>query len=285
MSTLTVYQNFYDPAQRGYLDPAFVPRDGTDNPWPELREVGVFRSLHGAGALGGDGLTGVVSHKFGRKTKLSGAEFLAFIRANPGHDVYFVNPFPQNAYFTFNVWEQGDACHPGPKAAAQELFRAAGLAWDVRDFPRNDWRTLAYCNFFVGSAKFWRIYIGLVDRLLDSIDEMPADRRAIYFADTRHIAPTPMLPFIFERLFSTLLVMNGALSACAYRHSPQQIIDACVFPGERAIYETSHPFIDAWDAEGRYTSERRQMMHALDALNGIVARLQIEAHGLPEDLL
>ena len=72
------------------------------------------------------------------KTGKTGREFIDFIQANPGYDVYFINPFPQNAYYTYNVWVHGDYCHPGLMALAHRLFYLAGIPFNITGMGRND---------------------------------------------------------------------------------------------------------------------------------------------------
>ena len=101
MKHISIYQNYYQPSQLVRLDPAFLPHDGTDNPSPELKEIALFRRVQRMGLFErGDEIVGIVSHKFSRKTGIAGDAFKCFIRDNPGFDVYFINPFPQNAYFS-----------------------------------------------------------------------------------------------------------------------------------------------------------------------------------------
>jgi hypothetical protein len=108
-----MFQNCYDRSWLGKLDPAFVPVDGTRNPRTSYREVALFVRLYHAGRHKEAEHTGIVSPKFGEKTNISGCEFLRFVEHNPGFDVYFVNPYPINAYYSFNVWEHGEIMHAG----------------------------------------------------------------------------------------------------------------------------------------------------------------------------
>src|SRR5918999_1384659 len=100
-TSIPIYEPLYQPGQI-QNDPAFLPLDRLDNGRPEWREFGIYVDLYREGRHRGQALTGVMSPRFRLKTGKTGAEFISFIEANPGADVYIINPFPQYAYTSFN---------------------------------------------------------------------------------------------------------------------------------------------------------------------------------------
>lgn len=211
--------------------------------------------------------SGIVSPKFGEKTKLTGRRFLNFIRENPGYDVYFVNPFPCNAYYAFNVWDHGEICHPGLMSITAELFERAEIGWDIHAQGRNAHDTLLYCNYWVGNAGFWERYIDLVLKLVAVIKTLPERSRArLYELDPRYPVPTPLLPFIFERLFSTLLLMDRSIRALAYPHSRPYILTSTPNPDEILIMESFMDVIDEIDRRGQYTEADRDVFRRVRQL-------------------
>jgi hypothetical protein len=202
---ISIHQIFYDPAQRPALDPAFIPYDNTANPCPEWREYHVFRTAWLAGACGGDDVTGYVSWKFTAKTGVSGRAFVEFIAANPGHDVYFINPHRVEPRPFANIWQQAEVHHPGIIDLAQRILAAVDLEIDLARLrqPRDQ---ILFCNYWAGTARFWDRYMDLGERVrahvLTGLDE--ADRRLAWSRADRQI-DAPYVPFIMERLFSTLL--------------------------------------------------------------------------------
>jgi hypothetical protein len=205
---ISIHQIFYDPAQRLALDPAFIPHDNTANPCPEWREYHVFRTAWLAGACRGADVTGYVSWKFTAKTGVSGRAFLEFIAANPGHDVYFINPHRVEPRPFANIWQQAEVHHPGIIDLAQRILAAVGLEIDLAHLeqPRDQ---VLFCNYWAGTGRFWDWYMDLGERVrrqvLTGLDE--ADRRRAWSRADREI-DAPYVPFIMERLFSTLLAIR-----------------------------------------------------------------------------
>ena len=195
--TIKIFQNYYDEAHLQELDPEFIPNDCRSNPFPEYREMGVFLQFHRSGQTREAEYVGILSPKFCHKANISGREFIRFIEANPGFDVYFINPFPQNAYHSFNVWEHGEAYHVGIEQLAQKLLNRSGYSISISDMGRNDHSTLAYCNYWVGNSKFWDTYMGFITPLFETIAERMSEiDRSDYLASTTHFRETPMAPFI-----------------------------------------------------------------------------------------
>jgi hypothetical protein len=240
-----VYQVVHSDEHLGRTDPAFVPYDARRGADAHYREMALFVRLYHAGLHRAAPYVGLVSPKFGRKTGKAGAQFLEFIAANPGHDVYFINPYPQHAYFFWNVWTHAEACHPGLTRLAQDLFDAAGVDFELESMSRNAPATAAYCNYWAGNEKFWDRYMDVALKLLTALESMPQTGRQRYLAiDPDYPDPVPLITFIFERLLSTLLVMDDGIRAMAWpcghsellvaaESSPEQFKIVCAF--QRAV--------------------------------------------------
>jgi hypothetical protein len=215
--------------------------------------------------------TGIVSPKFGNKTRKAGNEFLQFVRHNPGYDVYFINPFPQNAYWSFNVWHHGETCHPGALALAQRLFERAGFRFSIASMGRNDRRTLLYSNFWVGNERFWDVFMNLNLRLLDALERLEPALRALYFrSDPTYHDPVPVMPFIFERLFSTLLHMEPSIRSLAYPLARQEVLAAArADPWEYRIVNAVYDLVNEIDERGLYDARDRDVFRALTRLKTV----------------
>ena len=264
-TTLKIWQNYYSDGQDAELDPAFVAHDGRRNARTEYRELALFLRLYHAGRHQEATYTGILSPKFGAKTFLSGAGFQQFILTHPGHDVYFVNPFPQNGYFSYNVWVHGEYCHPGLTLLTQNLFDRAGIDFDIARMGRNGPDTLLFSNFWVGNERFWDRFMDLNLRLLQALECLSPAERAPYFEhDAKYHDPVPLVPFIFERLFSTLLLMDPSIRAFAYRHSRAEILRAASESIEE--YRTVLAFkdlVDEIDEHGTYDSRAMEIFRAI----------------------
>ncbi len=263
-----MFQNFYAEGQEAKLDPAFIHQDVTQDGRKEYWEIALFVRMYHSDQYRAAEYTGMVSPKFGEKTRISGAEFLRFVECNPGYDVYFINPFPINAYYSFNVWEHGEICHPGLMAIAQNLFDRAGIDCDVAAMGRNSHATLLYCNYWLGNERFWDRYMAKVLGLLQAIEELPARARARLFAlDPLYPTAATAVPFIFERLFSTLLLLDPSLKACAYPHSREYILESGAgSPDEPVIGASFMDMVDEIDRRGDYNERDRALFRSLQHL-------------------
>lgn len=211
-----IHQIFYDVAQRPALDPAFAPYDNTTNPEPEWREYHVFQTAWLAGMCRPGDVTGFVSWKFTSKTGVPGRDFLAFIDRHPGHDVYFLHPHRVEPRPFTNIWQQAEVHHPGIIGLAQRIFDAIGEPVDLAalEQPREQ---VLFCNYWAGSHGFWQAYMDLAGRVARQIREGldEADRRLAWSRADRLI-DAPYVPFIMERLFSTLLATRAGIRFCAW---------------------------------------------------------------------
>lgn len=206
-----VNQIYYARSQRSKLEPSFIPYFNKENLHPEWREYHVFRTEYNQGSCA-HGLTGFVSWKFGDKTGVSGTRFCEWIQTNPGYDVYFVNPFPHELRFK-SVWEQGDACHPGITSIAQSLFDRVRYQTDLASLVMDE-TTTAYSNFWVGTPVFWRKYMEFCEPLYHLIMYgVSEEERRRLFSRADRIIDSSYVPFIFERLFSTLLTTQSDIAS------------------------------------------------------------------------
>lgn len=167
--------------------------------------------------------TGVFSWRFQDKTRVSPGEFFAFCRHHPGYDVYFINPFPEQTHLYRSVWEQGEKCHANLKAIAQDLFDELDYGIDV-DAIRNDETNTLFSNYWIGNVSFWERYIEFTKPVYDYISKNK-DNNLV--KNLKATAPyhysVSYIPFLMERLFSTLLWKEGSISRLPYTYSLEQI--------------------------------------------------------------
>jgi hypothetical protein len=209
-------------------------------------------------------LTGLFSPRFRTKTKITGVEFIAFVEADPGADVYMINPNPHFAYLTYNVWMQGAWAHPGIMGPAQALLNASGIDWNLAETPRHGPDTMCYSNFWIGSEKFWDDYVGgILIPIAEFLEAEPeSDVARAVMTNTRHYEPTPFLPFIVERLFSTYLSLKRP-SVRPYLLDP---VASCVNEFDRDIVMFLRSSIVQADRDGAFPDDLRQWMQLLRKL-------------------
>jgi hypothetical protein len=207
-----VYQIFYLDEQLPLLDPAFVPWDNRNNPLPALREWPMIREQGPARAAAeGADAWGFVSYKFKAKTNTEPQAFIDFIRANPHNDVWFMEPQPRPAWPWPNCWAQGDVYHQGITQLGNEILRRGGLNVNLSTI-KMPW---CFYNFYVGRPSFWKIYFDTIDELIRIAKSDPRLDQAVFEVGAGHgNDPTvPYFIFLVERMFPTILALNGKLRA------------------------------------------------------------------------
>lgn len=269
---IAVFQNVYDENVASSIDPDFLPVDGRRNARTETREIGLFLRMFHCGLCEAAPLTGIVSPKFNEKTKIPGREFIEFIRCNPGHNVYFINPFPQNAYYTYNVWCHGELCHPGLATLAETLFGEAGYDTTVIYESRDARPTLLYSSYWVGDRTFWRGYMRLVTRLIAALERLPPNLlRRFWTRDPTYPDPVPNLPFIFERTFSTYLHLDPSIRALAYPFMRADLRRYCD-DVEWELVSAFGDLVDDIDRRKEYTRADRDVLFGLARLRAAATR-------------
>lgn len=203
-----IFQIYYRPEQRQYLDPAFEPynNEGDDSP---LLEFNVFRKLQNSKHVEGADYWGALSWKFREKTGLGGRQLREVIASHPGFDVYYCNPFPELEGLYHNLWLQGETAHPNFLILCREFFQAAGL--DEKAFTLLEPSSgFAASNYFVATARFWDGYLRFISKALDMAEKnMSATAKALVYSSSADRmamhAGASYMPFIIERLFTVYL--------------------------------------------------------------------------------
>ncbi|MBU3574782.1 hypothetical protein [Polynucleobacter sp. UK-Mo-2m-Kol15] len=252
---ILIYEPLYKANQK-IVDLAFCPLMINDNSLSEWRELKHLINIYDAYIHFNAEYTGLFSPKFQLKTHITGEEFIDFVNSNPGGDVYFINPFPQIKYWSYNVWMQGEIAHPGLKKAAKQLLEAAKIPIDIERTPRHGSNLLAYSNFWVGTPNFLEKYIvGILKPINQFLLENPNHPATIgVLAMTKHTVSAPLLPFIIERLFSTYLSLNPDIDAVCYPYSESEIIDKyCINDFERLLVRFMRNEVDRADIDCRFT--------------------------------
>jgi len=244
------------------VDPDFLPFDVTADPQPERRETAHMLNFWRQGLHREYPVSGLLSPKFSAKTGINGKVFNAFIENNPDYDVWFINPFPHYYYLSYNIWEHGELWYPGLCARASRVFAAAGIAVDLTNFPRSTKNTLLFSNIWAGTAKFWDQFMTFVstlsmhaEKIIDVFDEIPYENsKSVYF------------PFIFERLFTTFLVMHPGIRARYANFQFAHILDMTSQTDTLLIREWG-AMIDKWDIAGIYNDDQRAIFRGIQKLS------------------
>ena len=248
---IKILEVVFSPSASPRLDgaaPFFI-----DNLNPGWRELQAYAEIYRSGDYKTADLVGVFSPKFSIKAGISVDEFRKFVRKSPAGDVFFINPFPQIAYRSLNVWMQGELAHPGLVNLAKELLSVVGVHCPVEPDVRQGPDILCYCNFWAGTPKFWEEYVGGVLMPIVEFLEVEHDSGLVshIMSDTAHTVPAPFIPFIVERLFTAFIQSRPSIVSKAWKHDMRDIIENfCLNDFERIMVQGMAEEIDLLDLEG-----------------------------------
>ncbi len=215
MHAVQIYQilNHYTPREE--LDPGFEVLDNSGNERPDWFEYWPIRKFLLDQALDENTFYGFLSPKFKLKTSLSSADVREFIlAAGSAVDVVLLSPSIHNSAYYLNVFEHGDAEHPGLKSVAKALFDRLELFSDL-DSLVSDSRNTVHSNYFIAKPRFWRAWLAINEKMY-AIAETPADALGeALCAPTTYSGAThvQMKIFVMERIATWLLTSGSDFTA------------------------------------------------------------------------
>lgn len=254
----------YQPGMADAVDPGFLPLDVTADPQPDRRETAHMLNFWRNGLHRNYRVSGLLSPNFAERTGFIGDTFNAFIRNDPDFDVWFVNPRPSLFYLSYNIWEQGEAWHPGLCERASRVFKAANVAIDPNNFPRSTRNTLLFCNYWAGTREFWDQFMPFMEKIAMQAELTRSIEDAAFYSPT---VPTSYWPFLFERLFTTFLVMRPDIRARYIQFDIDHILKISPHSIETLLIREWAPMIDRWDAVGIYNDDQRAIFRGLQKLD------------------
>lgn len=205
---MDLYQAYLSTEQKRVLSTRAIPFDAKQNISPDQREYDLFKEIYSQRAENPTPW-GLVSWKFEHKSLVTINAFLEFAaeKFEEGHDCVFINPMIGNEALYLNVWEQGaDTGHKGIKEIAQ--FLAGNISQKI--FLPMDSSKFAFCNYFLGTPRFWGAYFAFIDEAIELLETQIRSNSEIghIYSNTASYSKditASMKPFIIERLFSSFL--------------------------------------------------------------------------------
>jgi hypothetical protein len=217
MHAVHTYQILNHYTSRQELDPGFDVLDNSANERPDWYEYWPIRNFLLGESLDENAFYGFLSPKFKLKTNLGATEVLDFIRGSPAAtDVVLFSPSIHNSAFFLNVFEHGDAEHPGLLRVAQEFFARLGFPQPLQSLV-SDSRNTVHSNYFIAKPRFWRAWLKITEQLF-TIAETPQDplgiqlRTATTYRGRRDVQ---MKIFLMERLATWILITDPSFAARA----------------------------------------------------------------------
>jgi hypothetical protein len=215
MHAVQIHQilNHYTPREE--LDPGFEVLDNSGNERPDWFEYWPIRQFLLNQALDENTFYGFLSPKFKLKTSLNSADVREFIlAAGSAVDVVLLSPSIHNSAYYLNVFEHGDAEHPGLKSVAKALFDRLELFSDL-DSLVSDSRNTVHSNYFIAKPRFWRAWLAINEKMY-AIAETPGDAlgEALCAPTTyRGATHVQMKIFVMERVATWLLTSGSDFTA------------------------------------------------------------------------
>jgi hypothetical protein len=215
MQAMHIYQILHPYTSRRELDPGFNVLDNSSNERPDWFEYWPIRKFLLNEALDESAFYGFLSPKFKLKTSLSSAAVREFILAADAEaEVILLSPSIHNSAYYLNVFEHGDAEHPGLKTVAKRLLERLDLPGDL-DSLLSDSRNTVHSNYFIAKPRFWRAWLAINEKLF-AIAETPGDSLGEALrtpAPYRGALNVQMKIFVMERLATWLLAFDRSFAA------------------------------------------------------------------------
>lgn len=224
---LNIQQIYYHSDQRAFLDPAFTPyfnetKGEEAYRWREFSALlpAWRRQWHHE-----HDYFGFVSWKFGEKARLDGRIFVEWIQANPGYDVYSLNPFPVQSLCFRNAWQQAEHYHAGIKPLLDVLFQSRIIPGDFLTDVHGSDETL-YCNYWVGNAFFWDQFLPWAEKVKVFLEtRLTPEFYSLAFHRIDQTHQSPYSAFVMERLFTAFVCQNAGVRHKAFNYSESQLAD------------------------------------------------------------
>ena len=215
MHSMHIYQILNHYTSRQELDSGFDVLDNSANERPDWFEYWPIRKFLLGETLDEGAFYGFLSPKFMTKTSLTATAVREFIlTTDASTDVILLSPSVHNSAYYLNVFEHGDAEHPGLKNVAERLLRRLDLPGDLNRLV-SDSRNTVHSNYFIAKPRFWRAWLAINEQLF-SIAETPGDSLGeALCAPTsyRGASRVQMKIFVMERMATWLLTSDRGFVA------------------------------------------------------------------------
>ncbi|QCB46433.1 hypothetical protein [Hydrogenophaga sp. PAMC20947] len=243
--------------------PGFEMLDFRQNPHPEWREFQIFEQLYREGRHQTVDVLGAVSSRFLAKGLLDGHEVRRWIEQTPGRDVYFVNPFPQRVYDSFNSSARMPLSFDDPDMLKrfQLVLNTARVPLSFEALGRQHHGNHGMSSYWFGTPRFWeRLMTDLVLPVLRlNAGELGSELHGFLYQPVNYYglaAHRPgALPFLLELATNLYIQAEFSDHALFYSHTRAQVLERCIFPFDRDLVNLFGDEVDAMDACGIYDSK------------------------------
>jgi hypothetical protein len=217
MRSVHIYQILNHYTSRQELDSGFDVLDNSANERPDWYEYWPIRNFLRGEALDEDGFYGFLSPKFKLKTNLSAAEVREFVLgSDPATEVMLFSPSIHNSAFFLNVFEHGNAEHPGLLQVAKDFFVRIHHPQPLEGLI-SDSRNTVHSNYFIAKPRFWRAWLAVTEQLFDiaEIADDPLGIRLRTPTQYRGSRNVQMKIFLMERVATWILANDRSFQVRA----------------------------------------------------------------------
>jgi hypothetical protein len=190
--------------------------DNSANERPDWYEYWPIRNYLVDSALEEDAFYGFLSPKFKHKTNLDAEAVYACVRESPPDtDVVLFSPSIHTSAYYLNVFEHGDAEHPGLLNVADEFFARIGRPTQLRQLI-TDSRNTVHSNYFIARPRFWRVWLAITEQIY-AFAESPQDPLGRSLRAPTHYRGSVgvhMKIFLMERVATWILCTHSGFQAC-----------------------------------------------------------------------
>jgi hypothetical protein len=249
-----IYQLYFLPEQVQHLNPLFTPYDNTANLEPNQREYPLIRECFNLVKSTDIDLWGTVpwnyKFKFSSGAMIPDEYFLDHIHNNPVYDVYFFNPFTNHVPIVYNVWEQGQWCHPHMITIMEHIFPIMGIDVSILYQPQCN-RSIFWGSMCVANNNFWQGYFEFVEKYIAAVDKLPDNIKALHDHSAAYrTTGINYFSFIQERLMSTYVSLNlDKFKVLPFHINEHSLSDELVTLNnlkKQAIINNDHALITQW---------------------------------------
>jgi hypothetical protein len=212
MASTHIFQILNHYTSQRELDPGFGVIDNSANERPDWFEYWPIRKFLLNQVLDENAFYGFLSPKFQSKTNLTAAQVLEFIRrCDSATEVILFSPSIHTGAQFLNVFEHGDAEHPGLLATSRKLLKRLNRPIDLDELI-TDSRNTVHSNYFVARPRFWREWLAINEQLF-AIAEAAQDalgEALTSYTSYRGRAEVQMKIFVMERVATLILASDAS---------------------------------------------------------------------------
>lgn len=214
MSDIFIYTILNHYTKKETLDPGYLLLDNSANERPDWFEYWPIRKFLLNEQLNDGAFYGFLSPRFKEKTNLGSGAVYEFIKAHSTADIVLMTPSLHLTAYYWNVFQYGEACHPGLLTLATEFFGRIGQPTNLVDLVTNSQNEI-YSNYMFAKPRFWRAWLEITEQLI-AIAESPNDplgAKLRTLTSYRSKTDVQIKIFIMERIPTWLLARNSEFVA------------------------------------------------------------------------